>query len=344
MRQDFYRLETMIRSAARTIVGCFLCLPLLVSAMRYETGKVAPPSRNDTEHDVQDVSRDITEVSPPHIERASNLKVRVAPPPRPDFRVTDYDLRGIDLARKQIARGLEKRNERRHHMDQSFEGLRDLIRHSSDPEIKRFLPVVNRLERAMERRNARDVVNYVEGFITDFAPLALYIENETGLPASVTLAQLIVESGWGASNITILKNNVLGIGNCQGKEEFVADLDFKNLDRDIRVRCHADTRAFEFDSVADSVLYYTYLLLKNEKNEVHYSELRRFIRNNRDMLRTDPKTYRSRVIALISDSYHHDPDWYENYLRRTIRIVDETGILPHVEYAMRLVADADTGR
>lgn len=297
----------------------------------------------DTEHDLHDVSLDIAELSPPPIKRASNLKVRVAPPPRAEFRVTDYDLRGIDLARKQIARGLEKRNERRHHMDQSFEGLRDLIRHSSDPEIKRFMPVVNRLERAMEKRDASNGVNYIEGFIADFAPLALYIEHETGLPASVTLAQIIVESGWGASNITILKNNVLGIGNCQGEEEFVADLDFDNLDRDIRVRCHADTRAFEFDSVADSVLYYTYLLLKNEKNEVHYSALRKFIRNNREMARTDPRAYRGRVVSLIVDSYHEDPAWYEAYLRRTLRIVDETGILPRVEYSMRLVADADSG-
>lgn len=317
--------------------------------MRYDVGRKTSSElsssgmRGFSEHDVHDVSRDIAEISP-HIKRASNLKVRLAPPPRDEFQVTDYDMRGVDLARKQIARGLEKRNERRHHMDQSFEGLRDLIRHSSDPEIKKFMPVVNRLERAMEKRNPRDVVNYVEGFISDFAPLALYIEHETGLPASVTLAQIIVESGWGASNITILKNNVLGIGNCQGKDEFIADVEFDRVDRDIRVRCHADTRAFQFDSVADSVLYYTYLLLDNESNEMHYGELRRFIEKNRGMASRNEKGYRDRVITLIADSYHADPDWYEDYLRRMVRIVDETGIVPRVEVTMPVVAEANAMR
>lgn len=333
----------MIRSAARTFFGCLLCLPLLISAVRYEVRKAlpqpsAPRPLPHAEHDVQDVTRDIGGPVV-RLKRATPLKMKLAPDARP-FEVTDYDLQGIDLARKQIARGLDKRRERRHEMDQSFDGLRDLIRDSSDPEIRKFMPVVNRLERTMQNRGRSRDVGYVEGFISDFAPLAIYLEKETGLPASVILAQIIVESGWGASNITILKNNVLGIGNCRGEDEFVADVEFTHIDRDILVRCNADTRAYRFDSVADSVLYYTYLLLENESNERHYGALRRFIRANRSLAGSDPRAYRNRVITLISRSYHADPEWYESYLRRMVRVVDETGILPEVESAMTLIADA----
>lgn len=332
----------MFRSAAKTFVGCLLCLPLLISAVRYEVRKATPRPRPSThvEHDVRDLTRDIA--GPPAsypVKRASVMKLKLIADAAP-FEVTNFDLQGIDLARKQIARGLEKRAKRRHEMDQSFEGLRDLIRDSSDPGIKRFLPVVNRLERSMHKRDPEIDVTYVEGFITDFAPLAVYLENETGLPASVILAQIIVESGWGASNITILKNNVLGIGNCRGEDEFVADVDLNSIERDIPVRCNAGTRAYRFDSIADGVLYYTYLLLENESNARHYGPLRRFIRANRSLARSDPRAYRNRVISLIAASYHDDPEWYEAYLRRMARIVDETGILVEVETSMTVIADA----
>lgn len=306
----------MIRSSLKFAAAGLLCLPFLVSALRSNTG----PSIGETPR-----------------SRADILNAAVLSSPL-DFQVTDYDLRGVDLARRQIARGLRKKSERFRRRDQSFQGLRDVIRDSGDGEIQKFLPVVDGLETAMRHhRNNGHEASYVEGFIKDFAPLALYLEHETGLPASVMLAQIIVESGWGASNITILKNNILGIGNCDEPGEFVADVDFRYVERDIRVRCMADTTAYQFDSVGESILYYTYLLLENEQNEVHYDELRKFIRENQALAEEDPGAYRDQVIELIARGYHADPAWYEGYLRKIIRTVDQSEILPEIGSKMTVI-------
>lgn len=310
----------MIRSTLIGTAGVLLLLPLLISALRYG-GDDASDGRPRDGMDV--------------------INAAVLSSPR-EFEVTDYDLRGVDLARRQIARGLRKKSERRRRRDQSFQGLRDVIRDSQDREIRSFLPLVDRLENAMERhRENGDEADYVEGFIQDFAPLALYLEHETGLPASVMLGQIIVESGWGASNITILKNNILGIGNCDEPGEFVADVEFRHVERDIRVRCMADTTAYRFDSVGESILYYTYLLLENEQNEVHYGKLRKFIRENTALADEDPAAYRNQVIELIALGYHADPEWYEGYLRKIIRMIDDSGILPEVGARMTVIADSD---
>lgn len=306
----------MMRIVLKIAAVAALVLPLTLTALRYGV----PLSRPDGPR-----------------TRAEILSAPVLSVPG-QFEVADYDLHGSDLARRQIARGLTKKVERQRRRDQSLQGLRDIIRESESAEFQRFLPVVEQMESAtLKHRESGREKSYVEGFIRDFAPLALYLEHETGLPASVMLAQIIVESGWGASNITILKNNILGIGNCNEPGEFVADIEFRQVERDIRVRCVADTTAYSFDSIGESILYYTYLLLENEKNEVHYGELRKFLRENASVANEDPEAYRDRVIELIVQGYHADPEWYEGYLRQIIRKVDETGILAEVQSKMTVI-------
>lgn len=304
----------MLRSSLKLAAACLIGLPLLVSAMRYQAGAPAlgVPARRGAESSIA---------------------------PAAAIDLGSYDLRGVDLARRQFSRGLKKKTVRERHRDQSFEGLRDIIRDSRDPELRQFLPAVQRLERIV-REQSVDETNYVEGFIRDFAPLALYLERETGLPASVMLAQIIVESGWGGSNITILKNNILGIGNCNEPGEFTAEVDFSTIEHQIRVQCMADTSAYRFESVGESILYYAYLLLNNEQNEKHYGALRRFIAQHRSIAQTDPVTFRDHVIELIANGYHSDPDWYVTYLRQIVRMVDDTRILPELRSQMALRADA----
>lgn len=312
----------MIRPALHTLAGCFVCLPLFLNAVRFEGGPRAE-AWSVPEHDVYELGEDFSALAP-YLRHSTHAD---APASRLGFRLSDYDIQGVDLARRQFARGLEKRKEKRRDADQSFEGLRELIEESEDPEIRGFLPAVDALEAAMDKHQG-DEADYVDGFIADFAPLALYLQIRTGLPASVILAQIILESGWGASNITLLKNNVLGIGKCRESGEFEVEVKLAGAQRDLRVRCMADTPAYEFDSVGDGILYYVYLLLQNEGNATQYAALRKYVRENRQLAFDKPETYRNRVIKLIARGYHEDPEWYEGYLRQIVKIVDESGILP----------------
>lgn len=221
---------------------------------------------------------------------------------------------GAELAERQIGRGLRKPIERDTERDQSFEGLRDIIAQSEDPGIKKQLRMVEELEDSQFDRSASAEPVYRDGLFEDFSPLAVFIQEKTGLPASVVMAQLAVESGWASSNVTILKNNVMGLGNCRAPETFTATLDLDGFKKEIPVTCMLDTTAYKFENVADSIFYYAYVLLQSEDNEPQYGPLRHFIRENRDRLRFSPAQYRERVVALLAGGYHADPSWYRNYI------------------------------
>lgn len=49
------------------------------------------------------------------------------------------------------------------------------------------------------------------GFIAKVAPAAVKAEQQTGVPASITIAQCILESGWGKTKLASLHNNFFGI-------------------------------------------------------------------------------------------------------------------------------------
>lgn len=54
-------------------------------------------------------------------------------------------------------------------------------------------------------------MTFEEAFIQRIAPAAQQSQQETGVPASVTLAQAILESDWGRSALATLANNLFGI-------------------------------------------------------------------------------------------------------------------------------------
>lgn len=49
------------------------------------------------------------------------------------------------------------------------------------------------------------------GFIDKVAPAAMESERQTGVPAPITIAQAILESGWGKTKLASLHNNFFGI-------------------------------------------------------------------------------------------------------------------------------------
>jgi hypothetical protein len=235
------------------------------------------------------------------------------------FHAEDYEFQGHQLMLRQIERGLEKKLKRSRPRDQSFEGLRDIINDSQDDRFKTLLPVVHSLEKAIEERQGSPSNEYIKGFVREMAPAAIYIQEHTGLPASIMVAQMIVESGWGGSNITILKNNLLGIGNSKSKKRFTITVTLGDESGKVDVYAPADTSAFWFGSLGDCLLYYVYVLLQSPDNATHYQKLRDFINNNRKLWDEDRDHYRDRILFLIAESYHEDPDWYVSYLRPLVK-------------------------
>ncbi len=240
----------------------------------------------------------------------------LALPAGQDYDISSFFIKGTRLARIQLERGAPKRLDSQRRRDQSFEGLRDILDDSNDPKILMFAPLIDQLEDIARERDANADRDYTETFVKEFYPLASFVEERSGIPAKVVLAQIVVESGWGTSNITILKNNLMGIGNATRAQDFVVPLDLGDFHRDIRVHCMKDTTAFRFENIADSVLYYVYVLLESPDNVVHYADLRKFVAENAQMRRTAPKEYRKQIIDLIAKGYHSDPDWYSDYLTR----------------------------
>ncbi len=238
--------------------------------------------------------------------------------PAPDLspdRFETFHLQGRELARTQLARGLRKPRAASAPRDQSFEGLRQLIQESGDPSLRALLPEVRDLERSTASDDSRTTESYTEALIDDFSPLARYIQHETGIPASIILAQIIVESGWGGSNATILKNNVLGLGVRNEREDFTVNLDLGAGQHPIRVRTYARTTAYRFETIGDCVLYYIYVLLQSPDNGTHYARLREYIRTHRGLLETEPDRYRREVLRLIARSYNPNSSDYVNTLK-----------------------------
>lgn len=68
-------------------------------------------------------------------------------------------------------------------------------------------------------------------YIDQYKPIAISEMQRTGIPASITLAQAIVESKYGTSTLSKKSNNHFGIkckGGWQGKTFYFKDDDFKN--------------------------------------------------------------------------------------------------------------------
>lgn len=55
-------------------------------------------------------------------------------------------------------------------------------------------------------------------FLSRVAPAAIASEQATGVPAAITIAQSVLESGWGRTGLAIQANNYFGIKAKQGED------------------------------------------------------------------------------------------------------------------------------
>lgn len=142
-----------------------------------------------------------------------------------------------------------------------------------------------------------------QNFIAIMAPLAEFDQLQSGVPASLTIAQAALESAWGTSELAVKANNLFGIKG-QGTAGSMR-LQTTEYVRGVAGRVIADFRAY--NSWAESVADHSSLLV----NGVSW---------DRDKyagaLRTDG---RSAAAAIGAAGYATDPE----YADKLIRIIDQ---------------------
>lgn len=121
----------------------------------------------------------------------------------------------------------------------------------------------------------------ISNYIKYMAPMGVQIMKETGLPASVCIAQSILETGWGKSPVFAQTNNMFG-HSCWEREDSFKKVIYRGQanEQEIDVGCtkrrSASERGYylDFKSPVDSLRSYADNLLYNPKVEKYYSSVR----------------------------------------------------------------------
>lgn len=158
----------------------------------------------------------------------------------------------------------------------------------------------------------KDVNDKALDYISNYKSLAISEMERTGIPASIKLAQGLLESGWGQSSLAKEANNHFGIKcgpNWQGREYYLYDDDYKN-----GKKIKSCFRAF--DSAHESYIAHSEFL-SNPKKERYAllfyfppSDYKAWAYGLKDAgYATDPK-YPSKLISIIEkyELYQFDGD------------------------------------
>jgi flagellar protein FlgJ len=149
-----------------------------------------------------------------------------------------------------------------------------------------------------------------EQFIGSIAEAAVESADSTGVPASVTIAQAILESYWGSSRLAHEANNFFGIkaqthGGTAGSVSF-------NVWEVIGGRSVVQTQAFRaYNTIADSFIDHGQFFVENGRYAAAMAardDPKQFaIEINRAGYATDP-AYASKLIGLMDryDLYRYD--------------------------------------
>jgi len=164
-------------------------------------------------------------------------------------------------------------------------------------------------------------MSYTDEFIEKIAPHAMRDMRETGILASLTLAQAILESNWGRSELATEANNLFGIkGSYKGQSVKMWTHEYYNGER------HEVEATFrKYPSVFESLQDHTSLFLRLDRYEnlIGVTDYKRAcVLVRKDGYATDP-AYTDKLINLI-ESYNLD-DYDEKVLQAK---QDEADISP----------------
>ncbi|HIV58217.1 MAG TPA: sporangiospore maturation cell wall hydrolase GsmA [Candidatus Stackebrandtia faecavium] len=143
-------------------------------------------------------------------------------------------------------------------------------------------------------------------FITESGEAAQPSQEAYGVPASVTVAQAILESGWGGSELATEAKNYFGM-KCHDKQPGPIAVDCMKVDTH---ECDDDdcwgTKAYfrVYDSMSDSYKDHGQYLKENPRYAAafaHSDDADRFIKEvHRGGYATDPK-YTDKIVSLMKE-------------------------------------------
>ena len=138
-------------------------------------------------------------------------------------------------------------------------------------------------------------------------PVALAVAEEYGIPASVTAAQSILESGWGRSELAVEHRNFFGFKCVAGRPGPIASGCHEYPTTECTPECHPATAAFRvYPSMKDSFRDYGRLISTSK----YYAHALPFA--------GDAKAF----ITEVAKSYATDPA----YADKVIRLMDQHGL------------------
>lgn len=154
-----------------------------------------------------------------------------------------------------------------------------------------------------------------EAFLKEIGPLASADMRESGILASLTLAQAILESGWGVSALSVIGNALFGIKAGASWTGKVYDADTNECyDGKTFEKVHAVFRAYE--SWADSIRDHSALLTGNPRYSAVVGE----------------RDYKAACHAIQAAGYATDPQ----YAEKLIQIIETNGLTAYDEGAVEV--------
>lgn len=143
-----------------------------------------------------------------------------------------------------------------------------------------------------------------DNFINKIGPLAQLDMQKTGVLASLTIAQAILESGWGESELTLKANNLFGIKATASWKGATYTRETREYVNSEAVTVTADFKAY--NSLEDSISDHSVLLQKDRYTKVLQTSDYKVACEEvyKAGYATDPN-YPSKLITLI-EQYHLD--------------------------------------
>ncbi|MGX7244689.1 glycoside hydrolase family 73 protein [Enterococcus quebecensis] len=143
-----------------------------------------------------------------------------------------------------------------------------------------------------------ETIAYQQNFIDDIAAEAKLLQKQTNLFASITIAQAILESDWGRSDLAVEAKNLFGIKGAYNEQSSIMPTD-EFIDGE---RITIDDSFKKYNTIQESMIDHIEFLKGGTYEAIKTS-----------------KNYQEAAVALQNGGYATDPD----YAEKLIELIEE---------------------